>query len=336
MSYTINDIELSDYGFIPTQAAGSNIAVEGIWDMSKRINKAFHDWGEEEGLEPYLESDELQWSGRDIKLHGVIKGDNEQDANDKAIALKHLLGNPTVLLTLDSDWGTWSVFHKKSEMSYLDIGVIEVVIHFREPVVAAPSAYVNSYIIGDSAPAKTFRESDGIDGVSFSTMGLTLLKYEDYLDVPSIKDMTFSSYENEGYQLRPPGTHEIVMNAGVSAVDITAFNSVLDTIKSALMAPRERYLTNAQDALALFFCTKGLQVNDVIVSEAGAVTALLQIPMIINKGIYPIWLDESGYPILDELNQPIYYGFTSAPVWRDHTGERIEDENNEDILIKTL
>ena len=208
-----------------------------------------------------------------------------------------------------------------------------MIIEFREPVVADPATYVNDYLIGDDEPDATFREADGIDGVSFSSMGLNLLRFNNYLDMAEIKEMHLKSYKEEGYQLREPQMLETEMIMVVNAVSFNAFKTTLNTLLSALMAPEKRYLTNNQDALASCFSTKGYKVTNIWVSEDDTTTGLLRAPLVIDKEIYPVWMDEAGNRIIDELASDLYYSTTEAAVWRDEETNRIVDENEEEILL---
>jgi len=130
MSYFINDIDLSTFGFTPGQAPGSNIAVEGAWDMPKRMGKLYHDWGDEEGVEPYVDSEDLRFEGRDIFLHGYI------DSTAHLKSLKSFLKVFESLVKLSCPWGEWDVYLKGGlAATALKENGFEVIFEFREPVV---------------------------------------------------------------------------------------------------------------------------------------------------------------------------------------------------------
>lgn len=69
MEYKINNKPIEDFGLIPGRQSNSNIAIAGCWDMPARIGKVFHDWQDENGVEPYLREDEIFFGGRDISLY---------------------------------------------------------------------------------------------------------------------------------------------------------------------------------------------------------------------------------------------------------------------------
>src|SRR5690606_31843248 len=42
LSYMLNGKQLNEYGIVPGQAPGSNLALSGAWDMPSRIGKIYH------------------------------------------------------------------------------------------------------------------------------------------------------------------------------------------------------------------------------------------------------------------------------------------------------
>lgn len=133
--YKLNNISLSDYGFIPTQSDKSNLALKGCWSMPKRMGKTYHSWGDEHGIEPYVEDEEIRFEGRDFKLTGIIRGTDKLDALDKLQDFYKLLDSFESLVDFSCDWGLWEVYIKKEiKAKYVGDGVVTLTIEMREPV----------------------------------------------------------------------------------------------------------------------------------------------------------------------------------------------------------
>lgn len=131
MNYTLNNIDLeTTFGFIPGKAPGSNLALEGAWDMPKRMGKLFHDWGDEDGVEPYVDEEDIRFEGRDISLYGFI------DTRTNLNGLKKFLKGFNSLVKLSCMWGSWDVYLKGGleATNHKDQG-FEVIFRFREPVI---------------------------------------------------------------------------------------------------------------------------------------------------------------------------------------------------------
>jgi hypothetical protein len=135
VEYSLNNISLeSVYGFIPGRAEGSNVAISGVWDFPARVGKSYHDWGEDYGVEAYVETDEIRYEGRDIRLHGYVKGSSKSDALTKLYALQEFMDVFSDLVPLTCDWGEWQVrVNGELEAVYLGYNVFSLVVPFREP-----------------------------------------------------------------------------------------------------------------------------------------------------------------------------------------------------------
>ena len=69
MSYTINSSNLSAYGL-------TVLSSEGALDFPKRLPGYEHNWGDSNGVEPYVSSTDLFWDGRTIVLKAFYSGSN--------------------------------------------------------------------------------------------------------------------------------------------------------------------------------------------------------------------------------------------------------------------
>lgn len=70
--YYLNGQALSAFGFVPGHATGSNLALSGAWDMPARSGDTSYTWQEKNGIEPYVEEEDMLFGARNIKLVGNI------------------------------------------------------------------------------------------------------------------------------------------------------------------------------------------------------------------------------------------------------------------------
>jgi|GEM_PF-777755 len=283
MSYTLNDIALIDFGIIPTRVPGSNLALEGAWDLPKRTGKTHHVWLDERGVEAYVDTEDIRMAGRTLVLHAVIRGSSETDAMNKAYVFQDYLTSLDTLVTLASDWGSWDVYVKEPvQMSYRGDGVLVVQVIMQEPMPdlsggSEPDAYTLETVLA----GEQIRNVNGIDGGTFASLGLRLIRLEDYLTRPETQAPAFTAYATEGYQLTPEGGRKMRLSFVLTADDFTAFQTALKDLYKLLTNPGMRYLTKDGDAVAEFFVVDGFKVRQIQV--ASTVTALVELPVIYER-----------------------------------------------------
>lgn len=283
MAYTLNDIDLSDYGFIPGRAPASNVAVGGCWDMPGRTGLVSHSWGDEAGEEPYVDAASIIFEGRDITLYGIITADTASACISQVLDFQAVIDGLTDLVTLACDWGEWEVYIKDElQVDYLDQGVAVVTIRFREPVVDMSA--------GDALPTYTpaiegsmddFHDVDGLEGQSWADWGLVVMKKDDYLTRREIKTQQFTVYGEEGYQVTKPKSPWAKFTYLVQGADYAAFKSVLNTFQKALKTEGLRYFTQGEIAIAAAWAKDGYKVDQVHVDAGGAVTGRMVVTMIL-------------------------------------------------------
>ena len=67
MSYLLNSVDLSTtYGIIASHAPESNIAMAGVFDMPQRTGTTYKDWGDADGVEPWVNAGEIMFAGREL------------------------------------------------------------------------------------------------------------------------------------------------------------------------------------------------------------------------------------------------------------------------------
>lgn len=144
--YSLNGMPLDTWGIIPGRAPGSNIAVSGMLDMPARIGETFHEWGEEDGVEPLVDAVDIRLGGRDIIFYGLIYAADRETATSMAYAFQTYLSSLTDLVPFTSEFGEWQVYVKdKIEIEWITAGWMTIKVTFREPSVDIGSGWFDDW-----------------------------------------------------------------------------------------------------------------------------------------------------------------------------------------------
>jgi len=326
--YKLNGIPLVNYGIHPGRAPLSNVALEGFLDMPERLGKTFHDWLDDEGLEPYVEADEIFFAGRTITFYGLLAGENQQDAVLKLRELYEDFGRITELVTLSTDWGDFQVYLKeKIQVRYVGQGWAQITMRLQQPVVPLPA---------DPLPEERTIAQYHIDYVPFSAFGAFIADTSGQYDRPELKAAEFTSYNQEGYQLTKIGQSEIDLVIWFVATDMPSLQANVGRLHALLAAPGTRTI-NIDDTEREGFAVDGFTVAR-IRNAPGQCLAQVRVKLLMafagtplvneylldnklqgilddqgrfiqidRKQYLELW-DDRGYNILDDKLQPIKLG----------------------------
>ena len=251
MAYTLNGTALSVYGITPGHSAGSNIALGGCYDMPKRSGKCFHDWGEYDGIEPYVAAGDIFFEGRDITFTGTIIGSNSQ-IQTYLKALYTAIGLFSDLVDFVTPYGTYSVF-VKSITPEMYVGAASIKIIFREPVVTLtgtlPSTGAANYTI---------------DAIPFLSYGLYLSKAEALRDLPEMKSQSFTIYGAEGYQMNKRQNNKLDINGFITGTSLSNFQSNVSALYKCFAAAGTRNIKINNEINVDCFLTDGFTIDNVI------------------------------------------------------------------------
>lgn len=132
--YFLNDLALSSFGFVPGHAEGSNLAVSGAWDMPKRLGECYYTWQERDGVEAYVDADDMVFGGREIRLTGTIICGDRLRFRERLEAFHGFIASLPAAFVLRCAWGAWTVSCKaetRIEVKGGRAGFVSLV--FREP-----------------------------------------------------------------------------------------------------------------------------------------------------------------------------------------------------------
>ena len=295
--YTLNGISFKEFGIVESQITGGNIAIEGAWDMPSRIGKVFHDWGDEDGIEPYLRSDEIFFGGRDIKFMGFMKSDSRESAIAKLDAFfSHI--DPADLMELSGDLGTWNVYISsdiKVEYYYDDdIAVVEFT--FREPAVSFQDVVLP---IADNV-------YDSIDNISWQSIGVKLLALKNDLNRPAPKGQTVTSYGVERYEGAKRGVRELEFTGLIVQPNFNGFKTVLNRLYKLFKSPNARTLKMQDGTVREVFVKDGFKVTNVTIEEDRVIGQIdVKFSEIRQLQNWNKLTDSSGLILVDKHGQPI-------------------------------
>lgn len=295
--YTLNGIPFSDYGIVESQIQGGNVALQGAWDMPVRIGKTFYDWGDEDGIEPYLRADEIFLGGRDIKFSGFIQGDSRESVlNNIGDFLSSI--DESQLMELSGDLGKWMVYIS-SEVSveyFYEDSFAAVEFTFREPVVTFENIEL---------PAMD-NSSESIDNISWDSLGITLLTLKNDLNRPLIKSRQVTAYGIERYEGSKRGFRQLAFKGIIVQPGYKSFKDVLNRLYKLFRSPNARTLKMPDGTVREVFVKDGFQVTNLSIEEAEVIADLditfCEIRQLQN---WNKLTDSSGLILVDKYGQPI-------------------------------
>lgn len=279
MTYKINDIPLSDFGIVPGQISGSNIALAGWLDMPKRIGKTYHDWGDSHGVEPYVAADEIYFGGRDITFNGWIQYADVDVLDVQLNHFYHLLNSFEKLAVLSTPYGDFEVLVKE-EIKTQRIGdiILGIEITFREPVVATPNAFFSSSFFSSAYfqsninanaihYAKHHYATYGINGMPFKELGALVLSCSDSFNKPKMKsEQTVSLETVEAYQITKTSLEKGKLKLLFSS---KYFDDLTRNIKTLHLLLSQEGLKdlNIDKRVIRGYATKGFEVKNIYKTE---------------------------------------------------------------------
>lgn len=256
--YSLGNTDLSIYGFTAVRQDGSDAALSGFLDMPSRLGKTFHDWANEDGIEPYVSASEIFFGGRDLKLTGVITGTDLYDCNAKLAAMYAHFDSFSGLVPLVSNWGTNNVYINAAVTGeYLSDEGLKVTIPMHEPYVPM----TGTVPAGESAEF-------GINGISFASLGGAFLELKgDRWNRPAPKKIDVTAYGKEAYMSTRKEVSTLDMKLGIKAGTYAELKSKVNNLMALLAAPGMKSLTVNNDKIRSFFVKDGFIVTELRVNS---------------------------------------------------------------------
>lgn len=256
MAYTIDGIDILTYGIRAGHSPGGNIALSGCFDMPERIGPTERDWGDTDGVEPYVDTDEIFLAGRDIKFNGSIFGSHASIYTNLQ-NFRTTVDAATGLKVFATPYGTFNVMMRSLNTIYHEGGA-SITMLFREPVVSASGVLPASGV-----------DNNSIGSIPFTSFGFYVTKKAGIVDIPELKPMQFTIYSQEGYQPVKRFADEVKLNGFILADDLADFESKVNSFHSMLSASGTKELIVNGVTMGRFFAKSGFKVENVIIFSNG-------------------------------------------------------------------
>lgn len=170
--YSLNNILLSTYGILPGRVSGEGIAVKGLFDLPKRIGVTSKKWDEANGVEPYVDADEIFLGGRTLVFQGIMLG-SKSTIETNIFNLKTAIDAFNATVPFETPYGNACVIVQKITPK-IYIGGATIIIEFREPQVGAScgvSTEVTNHL--SEVYSETAVKNNCADGYDGSTVTFT-------------------------------------------------------------------------------------------------------------------------------------------------------------------
>ena len=291
MSYLLNSVNISTYGITPGHASGSNISLSGCYSMPKRSGKCFHSWDEYDSIEPYTETSEIFFAGRDIIFTGSIFG-TVPVITAYLKLLYDAIDAFSDLITFATPYGSFSVLVKSITPRMIN-GAASIEIVFRELVVT----------LSGTIPAVS-DSNYTIDGRPFSSYGLYLSKAEALHDLPEMKEQFFTQYGSEGYKITNRQNKTLDFNGFIIGSSLADFQSKVSALYKCFSSSGTRNIKINNEINIDCFDTEGFIIDNILIN--GEVIANFKASLVCYSVNYLNYLlTEAGEYILTESDEYI-------------------------------
>ncbi len=295
MAYTLNSVDLTTtYGITPSHAPGSNIAMEGCFDMPQRTGTTYKDWGDNDGVEPWVGANDIMFGGRDIVFSGFLTG-TVSAINTKLQTFYTAIDAATGLSIFATPYHSASGYIKSVIPEHLP-GGCTVKMTFREPAVA----------LTGTLPASGTSGAYTIDNIPFSSFGLYLSKAERLHDLPENKEQYFTKYGQEGCQIVKRKNKMLEMNGFVTGSTLTNFITNVKALYKVFSSSGTRTIVLDTIVTVVCFATEGFKIDNIHYSNVGVI-ARFHINLMVKSVAYYV-IPAGGYlALLNDGNTVGWY-----------------------------
>lgn len=256
--YTLNGIDISNYGIKAGHSPSSNIAIEGCFNLPERIGDTHYSWDDENGIESFTEADELFFAGRDITFYGSIFG-TASGINGYLNNFYNAINAVTGLVVFATPYNSASGYVKSVTPDYMN-GASSIIMTFREPVVdltgTLPASGVSNYTI---------------DSIPFLSFGLYLSKSEALHDLPELKQQQFTKYGLEGYQIVKRKNNILEIEGFIAGASLSEFQSKIQALYKVFSQAGTRTIVLDTKTTVVCFATSGFKVDNIILYNLGVI-----------------------------------------------------------------
>ena len=265
MKYQINGVALEDFG-VETIPANSSFGLSGIWDLPTRGGKSFHSWGNEDGIEPYVDYFDIWFLPRNITLNCSIKESSgvvlKTRVEEFLQALHSNTENLLQLYVVDTEKAYKVYISSGVNVKYIKPGCAEFSLPFVEPFPEIPTGMPTE--VG---------ANEGIDGISFRALGIAgITETKGLYSRPAIKALRYTGEGgNEEFSGTKTEAKTIELSAAVKCQDISDFEGKMEALQAVFSAPGLRKLRLTVGYSADVFAANGFTISNVYAVSGGII-----------------------------------------------------------------
>ncbi|WP_286755513.1 hypothetical protein [Roseivirga sp. UBA838] len=307
MAYTLNDIDLTDYGIIPAKGSRGNIALAGFLDLPQRMGKSYHVWAEDDGPEAWADASLIGYEGRDLTLSVIIRGSDLTEAQENIHALYDAMTSFTDLVELGTPYGTFNVLVKDAQaLDYIGHNYFRGELRFREP-----QPVLSGIIPTEPNPSAL---ENSLDGILLSTLSLTYLEWKNENNRSAVQPYELPTYLKEGYKTTLPAPHQYELKCLLLSENIASLITKAKAINAIWLQAGTRDLVINEVSIASCIAPEGISYSDITVEDSRASAIVTMQITQMDEQFTTLLADGDGFALADELGTLIALGNKPAPV----------------------
>jgi len=286
--YKLDGLDLyNTYNIRAGHAPGSNIAIQNCFNMPERTGDCFHEWGDTDGIEPYTDSEDIMFNGRDIFFSGSIIGTNSV-VNDNIKTFYKAINAATGLSVFETPYMSASGYVKSVIPEVLNGGA-KIVMTFREPVVTLTGIL----------PASGLSNCT-IDKIPFLSFGFYLSKAEALHDLPELKEQFFTKYGAESYQIVKRKNKTLDFNGFIMGTSLADFKTKISALYKLFSSSGTRNIKINDEINVDCFATEGFKVSGIYLYNNLTIANFMANLMAVNVNYINELANEDGVLITNE------------------------------------
>lgn len=250
--YILAGQSLTDMFMLSTlYTSDSNVELVGHLDMPARIGKTYHEWPDENSVEPYVREDEIFFGGRDITIRAFISFDNIQQFYQRVREMNLLFDSFDGEQLLETDFGDYDVTVKNVTVERLfdTEGIIHL--NFRQAIVP---------IVGDW-PSGNPDGGYGIDGYSWEQLGVSIACPSGDYDRAESKYHEVSVYGFEKNRVKWHKANNVQLNFFIRDPTYSGLEGKINRMAWILAQPGKRMLRLKDGSIREVFSIQGFSVS---------------------------------------------------------------------------
>lgn len=297
----INNVDLQTYGISVTK-------IKGAFDMPARYGTYERDWQDVDGIEAFVNIDDIYYKQRKITLDCIMEAPTMGEFQYQMGLFRELV---YTRFTITTPYSTHDCIMKEgSKVKFLNS-------KYENDIVAEFSLVLNemSYSFGTTLAPEPDITNDvfWIDRIALSRFGIIVEESEGYFDFPAMKDDKVTRYMRESDKINKRKSRDISLKCSLRADNITDFQTKITQLHSLLAQTGLRQLMLPLPGLERayeVFCPDGFKLSELYYSSldiVGRFTIILKEAFPVPETFFlTILLNTEGIPILTELGEYIY------------------------------